>query len=117
MKKITKFSGSDKDVAAYFTAIFIPKHKEKLKDYLECLESSVHLGEKNKDGFFGCTLVGIDRFARIQIKEDRIILRIRYVQLRDYSNLLHAKQDSLYIVEQIETLIDLTFPSKISTTI
>ncbi|MBU4285081.1 hypothetical protein KKF60_01145 [Patescibacteria group bacterium] len=110
MEKIVKFSGTKQDNRAYLTVIFAPKNKEKLKDYVDFVRLSAHLGKDTTGGKgeLGVSLNNyIDRFAQLEVKDDRIILQVLYVSTSSFAGYFeNIERDYPYIVEQIETLID-----------
>ena len=109
MKKTVKFSGTKDDEVAYFTAVFVPKDKERVDEIFGLVDSSVQLGEKDNEGIFTEDIGGTDRFSRIEKCNDRIILRIKYRHESSCGSfdddIKDAKRDANSIVEQIEALI------------
>ena len=109
MKKTVKFSGTEDDKIAYLTDVIIPKKKENLRKYFKSIKSSAQLGEKVDQGVFSQGFRDTDRrFAKLELQEDKIILRLRYVAqgIAWRYGIEDAKRDAFHIVEQIETLID-----------
>ena len=112
MKKIVKFSGTEKDDTAYFTGIFVPKSKEVIEELFKLTSSRVQLGDvrveiEEKERVFREKIYSGERFSTIEKCNDGIILRIKYShgsgRFNDYIE--DAKRDANNIAEQIETLI------------
>lgn len=107
MKKTVKFSGTTRDEVVYLTAVLIPKIKEKVKNYVDLITSSVDLFRRSRNSET-THIYSFDRYAQIEAVDNGIVVHIIYkrgTRLSDVE-IEDAKRDGTYIIEQIETMID-----------